>query len=168
MQKQTLIRMKENLEYYKDMVEMFFKPLVSQMTIYCYYHGMTPKFCDSQKEVVAFENSDKISFVSPSVIEYIGTFAGRTDVIRKTTEDGQVKYCTPIDDEHYAIYDEEKSKKFRKHVWNNDIGSLKDTYNAFRERGIVFENDIYQKLEVEEQRLILEMKNYVQNRRLAI
>lgn len=166
--RQVLIGIRKNMEYYRDSVKALFNQPISQMTIYCYYYGMTPNFCDSEEEIAAFEASNKVSFVMPYVVEYIGNFAGKTDVIRKTIKNGQVTYYTLLDSEHYAIYSVEESKKVKKHVWNCEEGTLEDTYSAFRERGIIFENDIYQKAKEEEQQLILSMKDYVQNRKEAV
>jgi len=70
---------------------------------------------------------------------------------------------TVCDRDGYGIYNEERSIYHGEFVWEYNNGDIKNMYSAFRDRGIVFENDIYGKL-AEQDRKLLQMcreKNYL-------
>lgn len=94
-------------------------------------------------------------------VEYMRNFDGWSDVFR-ITNNGEVTFYTlhMIDDIPHVLEGEVCDGKVS---WNfSIIDDLSSTYKGFRERGIVFENDYYQREEAEyrarEQRAILQMQ----------
>lgn len=99
---------------------------------------------EAMGEYAAMEGLD----VSKSyIVEYVRSYAGRSDVIRKIDSEGNVLHFRTADDEGYGIYNRERSNREQRFIWEFSEGSIADMYAAFRERGIVFEDDFYGKLE---------------------
>lgn len=90
-----------------------------------------------------------LNYDAIDTIEYLGIFAGRPDVFKKTTKTGEVTF--------HALDTSEGIAKVLKGViddgkvlwYPSDIESLWDTYKGFRERGIVFNYDYYELIDKE-------------------
>ena len=116
-----------------------------------FYHSI---FFTTKEELDSYlaTHQDEINsdFGTSCIIDYLGDFAGRNDVILETPLNGAKKVImTAIDCDRYAIYNSDQSTREGKPIWNYEYGSatLKDMYKAFREQGVIFSKDIYQDLD---------------------
>ncbi len=78
------------------------------------------------------------------ILDYYRNLAGRSDVIRKQDCNSIMLYAA-VDEDGYGIYNNERSIYRGEFVWEYDYGSIRNMYKPFRDKGIVFENDIYAK-----------------------
>lgn len=135
-------RESENIDQLKDIPK-------SKMRLYGYSDTLygTRKYFDSEEELIKhIRNNDK-QFTNIEIIDYIGNIAGRSDVIRVTSKNGIEKLYTVIDEDGYAICNVEKSLHEKEFIWEYNYGEIKEMYSAFRNRGIIFEDDKYGKLD---------------------
>lgn len=126
-----------NLEEYSRMSE------TDQMILYGFSGAFESVYFDTELELEAYAKTHDTSFGGKCVIEYLGNVAGRSDVIRITFKNCKPMLLTACDGEGYGIYNEERSIDCGEFVWEFTNGDIKDMYSAFRDRGIVFEDDIY-------------------------
>ena len=103
------------------------------------------------RDAVKNHNTD---FGDVCVIDYLGNVAGRSDVIRKTYKSGKSKLYAACDEDGYAIYNFERSTYRGEFVWEYNHGSIREMYSAFRDRGISFENDIYDEIDKRHQKIL--------------
>ncbi|MDE6292688.1 MAG: hypothetical protein K2L98_03310 [Bacilli bacterium] len=109
-------------------------------------------YFDTKEEMESYAETEGLDVSKFSVVEYIRFFAGRSDVIRETDASG-VGLCFKVcDEDGFGIYNRERSNREQGFFWEYSGGNIADIYAAFRERGIVFEYDIYGKIEEEKQR----------------
>ena len=101
------------------------------------------------EKLVNFCQNNDISIDNVYVLDYIRNIAGRSDVIRKIDKDGRSVFYTAIDRDGYGVYNDEKSRRCGEFVWEFNYGSIEELYAPFREIGVVFEIDIYAKLNEE-------------------
>lgn len=78
------------------------------------------------------------------ILDYYREFAGCSDVIRNQDCDTIMLY-TAVDEDGYGMYNNERSIYRGKFTWEYNHGSIREMYKSFRDKGIVFENDIYAK-----------------------
>lgn len=84
------------------------------------------------------------------VIEFIGTFAGKKDVIRIIEPHRHIAYCTPLTLGYYLAYNEWKSRELGEPVWIARYGDLTEIYKALRDHGIALTDDrICQDVDIE-------------------
>lgn len=121
-----------------------------EMTLY----GIYGSYFDTPEELKNHCIIKGIPLDDAHVLEYIRIFAGRNDVIKKTNKDGKTMFYTAVDEDGYGIYNNERSIYRGEFIWEYNYGQIREFYNPFRERGIVFENDIYVKVD-ERMKLIL-------------
>jgi len=114
-----------------------------QMRLYGFSGAFKSAFFDTEAELEEYLKTHDTSFGGTCVIEYLGNVAGRSDVIRKTSKNHKPMLLTVCDRERYGIYNEERSIYRGEFIWEYTDGNIKDMYSAFRDRGIVFEDDIY-------------------------
>ena len=121
----------------------------SQMRLYGFSGAfMKSVFCDTEEEL-----KEKIKDLDPifggriQIFDYLGEVAGRRDVIRVTNNDGRSFLYVAVDEDGYGIYNEERSIYRGEFVWEYNYGNLREMYSAFRDKGIVFERDIYAEID---------------------
>ena len=125
-----------------------------KMRLYGFSGAFNSAFFDTKEELVEWLKTNKPKYGSVCVLEYLGTVAGRSDVIRITCKGNKPMLYAACDEDGYGIYNEERSFYRGEFVWEYNHGDLSDEYAAFRDRGIVFENDIYQKIDERNKRLM--------------
>lgn len=87
------------------------------------------------------------------ILDYYREFAGCSDVVKRQDCDA-VKIFTVVNEDNFDICNIEKSMYCGKFVWDGRSGNIRKYYEPFRDRGIVFENDIYSKYDEEKQRIL--------------
>ena len=102
---------------------------------------------DNEIDLINYILSKKANKKYIRQVEYLRYFADKSDVIKITDLSNNIKYCSAINCDYYAIYDEEESINKGEYVWNYELGDIRDLYDEFRKRGISFENDIYKKID---------------------
>lgn len=78
------------------------------------------------------------------ILEYYRNLANHSDVIKKSSSTTLMLY-TAVDEDGYGIYNYERSVYRGKFTWEYNHGNIRKMYKPFRDRGIVFEDDIYAK-----------------------
>lgn len=115
-------------------------------------------YCKTEEELRSYCESKGLSMKQICILDYIRNFAGRSDVIRETyKEDGNTTYSiiyTAVDEDGYGIYNHQRSIEMGTFVWEFCYGSIEEMYSAFRNRGIVFENDIYEQIDKENKQFL--------------
>lgn len=100
-------------------------------------------YFDTEKELIDYIKEYGCLESLPTILEYLGNYLGRNDVIRKTIIDSKSKFYTRIDNNNYAIYNHKRSFYKGEHVWEYNHGNINDLYNEFIKRGITIkENNI--------------------------
>lgn len=106
---------------------------------------------DYKEEAISYCNSNNISIDKIFTMEYIRVMDNQTDIIKETfIDEDRTIYLTAIDENGFAVLNEEKSYYNKECTWDYIYGSISYKYDAFRQRGIIFEKDIYEKIENEE------------------
>lgn len=116
-----------------------------QMRLYGIFGAFHSVFFDTEEELAEYIQNNDTSLGCVCVIEFLGNVAGCNDVVRKTSKDGLSILYTVVDEDGYGIYNSERSTYRGEFTWEYHHGSLKEIYSAFRDRGIVFTDDIYAK-----------------------
>jgi len=124
-----------------------------QMKLYGFYGAFASAFFETEKEQKEYVEKNDTEFGNTCIIEYLGHVAGRDDVIRLTYKGDKSKLYTSVNEDGYGVYNEERSKYKGEFVWEFNYGSIRELYSAFRNRGIVFEDDIYAKIDERNQKL---------------
>lgn len=127
----------------------FYKQFESKKTLYGFkgLFNFESNFFESKEQLKNFIENNDTTFGDVCKIEFLGNILGRSDVIRRTLLNGNTKLYTITDEKGYAIYNYGNSLYFNNYIWNFEFGSLKDFYQALKDNGIEFEDDIYQKID---------------------
>lgn len=125
-----------------------------QMRLYGFSGAFKSAFFDTEEELTEYVENNDTSFGCICAIEYLGNVAGRSDVIRETSKNGITVLYTAVDEDGYGIYNSERSTYRGEFTWEYNHGDLREMYSAFRDRGIVFENDIYAKIDERNQHIL--------------
>lgn len=125
----------------------------SQMRLYGFLGIFKSAFFDTEEELIKYVKETELGIGSVCVIDYLGTVAERSDVIKLTYKSGKEVLYTAVNEDGYGIYNHERSVYRGEFVWEYNHGSLSEMYSAFRDRGIVFEDDIYAKIAENNRRL---------------
>lgn len=128
--------------------------LIPKMRLYGISKIHKDIFFDTEYELIQFMKKYNLNSSNICVAEFIGDFAGRKDVIRMILKNGVQLLYTVVDEDGYGIYNYEKSISRGEFVWEYNYGNISEIYSAFRNRGIVFENDIYSKIEERNQHIL--------------
>mgnify|MGYP003299946967 CR=1 FL=1 len=114
-------------------------------------------YFDDKEELEKFckENNKDINNVV--IVDYLGTVAGRKDVISTFYKNRMMLY-TACDRDGYGMYNHERSFYCGKFIWEYHYGSIRDIYNLFKERGVILEEDIYGKIDKSNEELFKKMK----------
>lgn len=127
--------------------------LIKQTTIlYVFLGEFSKKYFESEREWKDYCEKSHDPFPSICIIEYIGDFAGKDDVIKYRNFDGE-RYLAACDDVSYYDYqaNQDNHDIFN---WQQLDGSIEWMYEAFRDKGIIFKNDVYARIREEDQKLI--------------
>lgn len=127
-----------------------------QMRLYGFSGAFNSAFFDTEAELIEYVKTHDTQFGSICVMDYLGNVADRSDVIRLTYKSGKQVLYTSVDEDGYGIYNNERSIYRGEFVWEYNHGSISEMYSAFRDRGIVFEDDTYAKI-AEKNRRLFEM-----------
>ncbi len=87
------------------------------------------------------------------VLDYYRQFAGCSDVIR-SQDCYMTNFYTAVDEDGFGVYNNERSIYRGEFIWEYEYGSIKSMYKIFRDKGIIFENDIYAKEEEKMQHIL--------------
>lgn len=115
---------------------------VGSMSIY----SIDGQFFDTLLEISTYCFSSDRSTDDAIKLDYMKEFDGKTDVIRTTKADGTINLYSALDEDGYYSYETSVKNGIPCFAWKYEFGSLKEVYDAFRDRGIVFENDVYAKI----------------------
>lgn len=118
-----------------------------QMRLYGFSGAFKSAFFDTEEELLEYVKTHNTQFGSICVMEYLGHVAGRSDVIRLTYKSGKSVLYTSVDEDGYGKYNHERSIYRGEFIWEYNHGSIREMYSAFRDRGIVFEDDTYAKID---------------------
>ena len=125
-----------------------------QMRLYGFSGAFNSAYFDTEEELIEWVKNHNTQFGDICVIDYLGNVAGRSDVIRKTYKSGKSNLYAACDEDGYGIYNFERSTYRGEFVWEYNHGSLREMYSAFRDRGISFENDIYDEIDKRHQKIL--------------
>lgn len=133
---------------------LIFEKTIPEMKLYGINENNNEKYFNSRAQLRKYCQRHKISMDDMFVLEYIRYFANRSDVIKKTSSNGLSIFYTVSNEYGYEVYNHEKSLKEKNYVWEFNYGEIEEMYNIFRNRGIIFENDVYGRIE-ENHKLVL-------------
>ena len=114
-------------------------------TLYCL--NIYQDYFDSLDQIKNYINSYGLNNTPILTVEYLGEAANKSDVFKVTNYGNNYKLYTACDEGGYGIYMHEESIKDDRFVWRYLYGDIKKMYSAFRDREIIFNNDIYKKIE---------------------
>ena len=126
----------------------------SKMRLYEIY-GL---YFDNKEELEMYCQEHDLSSERFTIYDYLGNFAGRTDVIRTVNHQGRIMYLTAVDPDGYGMYNHKRSVYRGEFIWEYHHGQIREYYKSFRERGIVFYDDIYAKIDEEDKKKFQKMK----------
>ena len=119
----------------------------SQMRLYGFSGAFKSAFFDTEAKLIEYVKTHDTQFGSVCVMDYLGNVADCSDVISLTYKSGKQVLYTSVNDDGYGIYNNQRSIYRGEFVWEYNYGSISEMYSAFRDRGIVFEDDTYAKIE---------------------
>jgi len=147
-----------NMKCYVDGEPKNINPLTNipepQMRLYGFSGIFKSAFFDTEEELIKYIKETKLGYGSVCIMDYLGTVADKSDVIRLTYESGKSVLYTAVNEDGYIRYNPERSFYKGEFVWEYNHGQISEMYSAFRDRGIVFENDIYAKIDESYKRFI--------------
>ena len=127
---------------------------IPEMTVYS-VHG---KCFETQKELEEYCKVKNIDLSHSYINEYYREFAGRCDVIRRYKKGKIGTFYSACDEDGYGIYNFDRSIYRGEFIWEYNYGSISEYYNLFRDKGIVFSNDIYAKIDERNNKIIKEFQ----------
>ena len=104
-------------------------------------------------ELLMYCRINKISTSELNIMDYYRNLAGKSDVIRKSNSKTSMLY-TVVDEEGYGLYNNERSIYRGEYIWEYKYGSIREMYEPFKEKGIVFDNDVYGKIDATHQHIL--------------
>lgn len=110
-------------------------------------------YFDSIDELLMYCRINKKSIKGLNIIDYYRNLAGRSDVIRKSNDKTSMLYSV-VDEYGYGLYNNKRSIYRGEFIWEYNYGSIRELYKPFKEKGIVFENDVYGKIDERDQRIL--------------
>ena len=125
-----------------------------QMRLYGFSGAFNSAYFDTEEELIEWVKNHNTYFGDVCVIDFLGKVAGRSDVIREIYKSGKSNLYAACDEDGYGIYNFERSTYRGEFVWEYNHGSLREMYSAFRDRGISFENDIYDEIDKRYQKIL--------------
>jgi len=125
-----------------------------QMRLYGFLGVFKSVFFNTERQLIAYVKAHNTEFGSICVMDYLGKVAGCNDVIRLTYKNGKSVLYRAIDEDGYGKYNPERSIYRGEFVWEYNHGRISEMYSAFRDRGIVFEDDVYAKIDERNRKII--------------
>lgn len=110
-------------------------------------------YFESIDELLMYCRINKKSTKGLNIIDYYKNLAGRSDVIRKSNSETSMLY-TAVDEDGYGLYNNKRSIYRGEFIWEYNYGSIRELYKPFKEKGIVFENDVYRKIDERNQHIL--------------
>lgn len=112
------------------------------------------EYFDTFEEMEEYAMVEGLDISRFYIVEYIRVYAGRSDVIREIDSSGSILHFKACDEDGYGIYNRERSNREGKFIWEFSEGSVEDMYEPFRERGIVFDQDVYGEIRKDEEKFL--------------
>lgn len=128
----------------KNKTDKIINTLEPQMRLYGFLGISLDIFFDTEEELNYWLEESNIESGTKCIIDYLGSFDCMDDVISVSYEDGSKKLYSACDKEGYFIYDLVNDEK---DVWQYESGKIDGMYAAFKDRGILLQNDVYAKKE---------------------
>lgn len=88
-----------------------------------------------------------------NILDYYRNLAGRSDVIRKSNSKSSMLY-TAVDRDGYGLYNNKRSVYRGKFTWEYNHGNIRNLYEPFRKKGVIFEDDVYKKIDESDQQVL--------------
>ena len=98
-------------------------------------YGINSTFFDNKEDLEKYIQDNNLSYDDMYTMIFLGKVHGFDDVIKKIYKRKSILYTPSLIGYYY--FDENEQK------WKGSYGSLRPEYEEFRNRGIVFKNDIY-------------------------
>ena len=124
------------------------------------FYYMDGYYFDTQQALRVYCDSKGKSMDDYDIVGYLRNCAGRSDVIMKKYRDGKIMFYTAVDEDGYGIYNNKMSIYRGEFVWEYNHGNIRNMYKPFRDKGIIFENDIYAKIDEQDKNLLEYCKKY--------
>ena len=125
-----------------------------QMRLYGFSGAFKSAFFDTEEELIEYVKNHNTDFGNICIIEFLGNVAGQSDVIGEIYRSGRKVLYTAVDEDGYGIYNRERSRYRGEFVWEYNHGNIREMYSAFRDRGIIFEDDVYAKIDERNQKIL--------------
>lgn len=118
----------------------------SQMRLYAFLNRYDSIPFNTESELAEYVRNNQEPFQNICVVDYLGDYAGRNNVIKITFLDGRSTLCAATKDEvgfglYHDVLNVPKSKIAGEPIWDIDKWDLKTIYEAFREKGIIPDGD---------------------------
>jgi len=110
-------------------------------------------FFQTIDELLQYCRVNRLSTNGLGILEYYRSLANCSDVIKESSSTTLMLY-TAVDEDGYGIYNHERSVYRGKFTWEYNHGNIREMYKPFKDRGIIFENDIYAKQDERNQQLL--------------
>ena len=110
-------------------------------------------YFESIDELLIYCRTNKKSTKGLNIIDYYRNLAGCSDVIRKSNSETSMLYTT-VDGEGYGLYNNKRSIYRGEFIWEYNHGSIRELYKPFKEKGIIFDNDVYVKIDETHQHIL--------------
>ena len=136
-----------------------------KMRLYGVDDFLQSTFFDTEEELKSYLKENISLLGEPCIIEYLGSVAGQSDVIRKIDTKGNALLYTAIDEDGYATYNPERSFYRGQFTWEYNYGNLRDWYQSFRSRGIVLEEDIYHKIDIQQKKFFKCLEDHLRDKK---
>ena len=121
---------------------------IAEMKLYTVCGVFQGDYLDTEEEFLEYLKNNKTNSNDIGTVEYLRNCAGRSDVIKFTSYDtGDVRLFASFYGDSYGVYNFDRSTYRGEFVWEYNHGSLREIYKAFRDRGVVFENDLYAQID---------------------
>ena len=129
----------------------------SEMKLYTVHGVLRGAFFSSFDEFNNYINSNSnLNPYDVGTVEYLRECAGKSDVIKFTSINGNIRLYAACDEYGYCIYNNERSIYRGEFTWEYFHGRLSCVYEAFRDRGIVFGDGL--KIQEKNKKLYKKMK----------
>jgi len=148
------LKIPNNVLYYKNPIskDIIFDNIKPECRIYCFLKKYEPVIFENEEELIDYVKKTDEIWKNVCVIEYVGDFAGRENVIKITYLSGEYVLCTATKDEiHFGIFHDVfnyyETVNSIEPVWQTDHLGLKSIYNFYEEKGLINEKtNPYKKL----------------------
>ena len=150
--KSILVDIKRFINNQSKNINLIEEISIPEMILYR-VHGVS---FDTKDELENYCNDNNIEISKSSMLAYYRTFASKRDVIRDYKEGEIGAFYSVCDCDGYdcGAYNHSRIIYFRELTWKYHQGHIRELYDIFRDKGVVFENDIYAKADDRKQKLL--------------